>query len=144
MMHRSKQRGVLEGPMLYVMVGLGVALAASWAASGAAIWYLDGKVEKAQGEATEAKAARAKEQQSREGFQAAASACDAGVRGLQADAEAREAAWERRLNGSREETAQAEELVKAIIARQRPAGMDECTAARKELDDEVDRRRPKP
>lgn len=144
MTHRSKQRGVLEGPMLYLMVALGVALAASLAAGGGAAWYLDGKLEKANGRATAAEAARAAEEQSRQGFQAAGAACSASLDKLTTAQAAMEKLWAAQMKASEAKTAKAEQTVKEILASHRPAGMDECTATRKELDNEVDRRATRP
>lgn len=134
------QRGVIEGAMLYLIVGLAVALAASLAAGAGTAWYLDGKVDQATARATKAEGARAAEEQSRLGFQAAAGACSASLDVLQKAGEARDRERAKALYASQEATATAEEEVKRLLQRTRPAGMDECTAARKELDDEVDRR----
>lgn len=137
-----RQRGFLglEGAALYAVAGLGAALLLSWAAAGLALKALDAKLDAANERATEAVAGRAKEQQSREGFQSAATSCGRSVEALRQGGEAQEARWKARLAGSKEETAQAEGLVRDIISRQRPTGQTEREAMRKELDDEIDRR----
>ena len=143
----NRQRGFilgLQGAALYLVVGLAIALAASWAASGLAIWYLDGKVETAQKAAKTAAEALGKETTSRQTFQAQAQACGESVAALEAKAEQQEQAHRKSLVASKAKTATAEKVIQEILTTPRPAGSTECQATLKELDDEIDRRNPRP
>lgn len=139
---RCRQRGFLglSGLALYAVIGLSVALALSWAASGAAFWWLDGKLGEANERATQAAAARAAEEQSRLGFQAAASTCGASVKALAASGDRRDALWAKQLGASAAKTEAAEGKAAEILSRQRPAGQTECDAIKDELNAEIDRR----
>jgi len=132
---RHSQQGIfgLEGVQLYAMAGLAAALLVA----GIAIKYLDSKVDAAEG-------ARAKEEQSRKGFQTAAEACSESVTKLQAAAKERDALYAKGLAGSRAKTTAAEAQIAALLSERRPAGMSECDAMKKELDDEIDRRAARP
>ena len=132
-MNRRHQRGVFELPLLWVVIGLGVALLAS----GAAIWYLDGKVDKAQKEAQEAAAALGKEEQSRKGFQAAAASCSASVEALGDRAAKAEAAYAKGQGVSRGLSDAVQAHISAMINQPRPDGLSECQATLKELNDEI-------
>ena len=137
-----KQRGFfgITGVAIYVIIGLSIALALSWAGSGLAIWYLDGKAEKAQEKATAAESARAKEEQSRKGFEAAAGACTASVTALQKRAADAEAAYAKGQGVSQGLSAAVQGHINAMLNRPRPAGLDECGAMKYELAAEIDHR----
>jgi hypothetical protein len=143
---RARQLGFfgLEGVALYAVIGLAITLAMTLAGSSLAIWYLDGKVQAAEKRTTEAVAARAAEEQSRRGFQAAGAACSASVEALVQAGRERDARHQAELERSRKATQQAQATADAIRTSPRPAGMNECDATRKELDDEVDRRAARP
>jgi len=113
-------------------------------ARGIAIKYLDSKVDAANERAAQAEGARAKEEQSRKGFQTAAEACSESVTKLQAAAKERDALYAKGLAGSRAKTTAAEAQIAALLSERRPAGMSECDAMKKELDDEIDRRAARP
>lgn len=128
--------------MAWVIVGLGVALALSWAGAGAAVWYLDGKL-KAANEAKEAAiAALAKEEQSRKGFQASAASCTAGTAALEARAKAAEDRYAKQKGISDGLTAAVHGHIQAMLNRPRLPGEDECAAMKRLLNEEVDRRHP--
>lgn len=130
----------LAGPMLYLVVALGVALALSWAGAGLAVWWLDGKLETANARATKAEAARAAEEQSRKGFQAAAGSCSASVAALERRAASAELAYTRKQGESQALSSAVQAHINALLNRPRPAGLSECDAMRGELDAEVDYR----
>lgn len=137
---RAKQRGFLEGPALYLCLALGVALLLSWAGSGLAFWWLDGKLESANKRAQEAGEARASEEQSRKGFEAAAGSCSRSVERLAASGAARDRLWGEQLGRTAAAKEKAEGEATAILAGQRKAGEDECTAMKRGLDEEIDSR----
>lgn len=138
----KRQRGIAipAALVLPIIVALGVTILLSWAGSGLAIAWLNGKVETAQKAEKEALAALAAEEQSRKGFQAAGIACSASVEAMAAEAAKRVAEHEAKLLASRKQTAAAESYVDQLLATPRAAGLDECQAMKKELDDEIDRR----
>jgi hypothetical protein len=119
---------------------LAIALALVLAGSGLMFWYFDGKLDDANERATRAEGSRAKEEQSRKGFEAAATTCGESVGRLEAAAATQKAEHEKRLKQSRAQTAQAEEMVAIILSNARPAGMTECEATFRELDSEIERR----
>jgi hypothetical protein len=102
---------------MYLVIAMAVLLVSSWAASAGAMWWLNAQAKTARSEATEAKAAQARETQARQGFQAA---------------------------GARSRTARTQTYIQSLLAAQRPAGLDECQAMQKELNDEIDHRHPGP
>jgi len=121
---------------------LAIALALVLAGSGTAIWYLDGKLTTANARASAAESSRAKEEQSRKGFEAAAITCGESVAKLKATADSIVRGYQNRLKASLAQTASAEALVATILSKDRPVGLDECAATKKELDDEIERRHP--
>lgn len=133
----------LDGIALYAVVALAAALVLSWAGTGLAIWHLEGKAEAADRRAAEALAARAAEEQSRRGFEAASTACSAGVDLLKRRADAVEAMGAKVAAQNRELSKSVQAHVQALLSRPRPAGMDVCQAMLKELDDEIDHRAPR-
>ena len=138
-MRIQRQRGFfgLTGVAMYAVIGLSIALALSWAASGAAIWYLDGKVDKANEKAQEAAAALGKEEQSRQGFQAAAKSCSDSVADLEARATKAELAYAKGQGRSQALTGEVQGHITALLNRPRPEGLDECQATLRELNEEV-------
>jgi hypothetical protein len=134
----------LEGAAMYLVISMAVLLAASWAGSGVAIWYLDGKVEAANGRATAAAAAQAKEEQSRKGFQAAGEACSASVELLERTAADAQTEANKRRAESQQLAAAVQGHINAMLNRPRQAGLDECQAIKRELDDEIDYRAGRP
>jgi hypothetical protein len=120
--------------------GLAFALALTIAGSGLALWWMDGKLEAAKEEAAQAREDRGKEEQSRKGFEAAATKCSASVAGIQAAAKALVEGYQKRLKTSQAQTAQAEGLVDQLLSARPAAGLDECQATFFELDQEIDRR----
>jgi len=138
----KRQRGLAIPVALVVpiVVALGVTIVLSWAGSGLAIAWLNGKVETAQKAEKKAVAALAAEEQSRKGFEAAGLACSASVERLEAEAEKRVLEHQAKLAASRKQTAAAESYVDQLLATPRASGLDECQAMKKELDDEIDRR----
>lgn len=139
---RSRQAGFfpIEGAALYLVVGLAVALVLTIAGSSAAIWFLDRKLDAANDRAEKAAAALAKEEQSRKGFEAAASACSASVQAMATRARNAEARYNQ-ADGERQGLSKAvQSHIQAVLNRPRPAGMSECEAMKKELDDEIDYR----
>ena len=142
----NKQRGFilgLQGMAMYLVIGLAIGWALTIAGSWMAIWYLDGKVDKAQKEAQQIAKDLGKETTSRKGFEAAAAACTAGVEAVEAEAARKVKDAERAAVVSRAATATAEITIRDILNRPRPQGLDECQATIKELDDEIDRRHPR-
>jgi hypothetical protein len=119
---------------------LAVALALVLAGSGAMFWYFDGKLDEANERVTQAEGSRAKEEQSRKGFEAAATMCGESVGKLAAAAAAQKAEHEKIMKQSQAQTAQAEEMVAIILSNARPVGMTECEAMKFELDAEIERR----
>lgn len=130
----------LQGVAMYAVIGLAVALALTIAGSGMAIWYLDGKVEKAEKATRQAKEDLGREEQSRRQHEAAAVACSDSVEALARAGKAREDAFRQAMQVSRAATATAEKVINEVLTTTRPAGLDECGAMKKELDDEIDRR----
>lgn len=143
MFHVKHQAGFIQGPTLYLVIGLATALVLSWAGSGLAIWYLDRQVETARQDAQDARDALAKEQASRKTFEAAAGACSAGVDKLKAEADRKEKEHAASQAKSNQATTLALNTIQKILTAPRPPGMDECQAMKKELDDEIDRRHPR-
>ena len=139
---RGCQQGFvgLSGVALYAVVALGAALLLSWAGSGVALWWLDAKLEAANKRAQEAGEARASEEQSRNGFQAAAGSCSASVARLAAAGEARDRLWAEQLGRSAAQREKAEGEAALILSGQRKAGEDECAAMKRGLDEEIDSR----
>lgn len=139
-----RQRGFLglEGLALNLVLGLAAALAASLVASGAALWYLDGKVDAANEKARQAAEDYAAEKEARGQWQAAAGTCSAGTRELERQAKAAEEKYRQSQAGKAEAEKKLEDYVNGLLTAERPAGLDECQATRKELDDEIDRRHP--
>lgn len=115
-------------------------LAATIAASGAALWWMDGKLEAANRRAESMKEDLGKEEQSRKGFEAAATNCGKSVLALQAAAKSLVDGYQKRLKASQGLTTKAEALVAELLSKERPAGLDECQATFLELDQEIDRR----
>jgi len=85
---------------------------------------------------------KAGETQARSQWQEAAQKCTASVGALQARQAAQRRAYEAQLAVAKEATAHAQGQARAILSAPRPPGLDECQAARAELDAEIDRRRP--
>ncbi len=143
-MRSFKQRGFfgLEGVALYAVVGLTIALALSWAGAGAAIWYLDGKVTRANEKATASAVQAGKEEQSRLGFQAAAVECGKATERRAEVANAEAARRRGELKDERARTAALQGEVDDLMTKQRKPGEDQCTAARRIFDDEIRRRHP--
>lgn len=142
----KNQRGFifgLQGLAMYLVLGLAIGWGLTIAGSGAAIWYLDGKVEKANKNAQDARDAQVKEEASRKTFEAAAAACSAGVDEIKAAAEKKIKEHQAGQAKSQQATTTALNTIQSILTSQRPAGLDECQAMKKELDDEIDRRRPR-
>lgn len=137
---RARQQGFLQGPAMYAVVGLGAALAISWAAAGIGAWYLTGQADKARAETVKAREALAKEEQSRATFQGAAKACSTGVETMDRLAKEQRQAYEAAASASRKEADGVRAYVNDLLTRPRPAGLDECQATLKELNDEIDRR----
>lgn len=135
-----RQKGFLAGPAMYLVIGLGVALALSWAGAGLAIWWLDRKVEAANEKATASESARAKEEQSRKGFQASAESCTASVTVLEKTAADALERYNKKAGESAGLSAAVQGHISAMLTRGRPPGMDECQAMKYELDAEIDRR----
>jgi hypothetical protein len=135
-----RQRGLIEWPLLYAVVALGLVVVAS----GVAIKYLDSKVDAANARTAAAEGALGKEKQAREGFQAAAGACSASVERLRADAKATAEAFAARQATSRARTATAEAQVAALLSQARPEGLTECQATMEILDAEILRRAARP
>lgn len=122
---------------------LAIVLVVVSACGGFALWWMDGKVEAANARAAQAVEDRGKEEQSRKGFEAAATSCGESVGKLLASAVKQKKDYEARLKESRAETAEAEAIRDQILARARPDGMSECDATFQELNNEIDRRAPK-
>lgn len=110
------------------------------AGAGAALWWMDGKVEAANARATQAVEDRGKEEQSRKGFEAAARKCGESVTALQTASKSLLAAHEKRRKAAEAQTAKAEALVLELLSKERPKGLDECQATVAQLDEEIDRR----
>ena len=125
--------------MTQVLVALLVAVTAG---SGLALWWMDGKVEAANKRTTQAVEDRGKEEQSRKGFQSAATSCGASVVALRLENKKRDAVFQAGLARSRRQTADAEAALNTLLSAPRPPGLDECQATFKELDDEIDDRHP--
>lgn len=134
----------LDGAAMYLVIAMAVLLVSSWAASAGAMWWLNAQAKTARSEATEAKAAQARETQARQGFQAAGAACSASVDAAKTRADAAEAALEAQAAAARSRTARTQTYIQSLLAAQRPAGLDECQAMQKELNDEIDHRHPGP
>ncbi len=77
-----------------------------------------------------------------EQWKAQAEACSRATATLKAQGAAQRLAYEASLQQALAGRAAAQAQARAILMAERPAGMDECTAARAELDAEVDRRHP--
>lgn len=140
-----KQKGFilgLQGLAMYLVIGLAAGWALTIAGSSMAIWYLDGKVDKANTRATKAAEDLGKETTSRKNHEAAAAACNAGVEAVEAAAAQRVKNAEKGAVASRAATATAEITIREILTRPRDAGSTECQATLKELNDEIDRRHP--
>jgi hypothetical protein len=135
---KHSQRGFLGlvGVQIYVMLALAAALALSWAA----IWYLDGKVDAANENTRKAEGERAKEEQSRLGFQATAASCSAGTAELAKRAADAEKAFKDKKAESDKYSHAVAAYITDLLTSQRPAGLDECAATRAHQDAEVDRR----
>jgi len=123
--------------------GLAIALALVISGSGMALWWMDGKVEAANARATTAVEGRAKEEQSRKGFESAATSCSASVAALKLADEERDKAYQASLAQSRRQTLDMEASLTLLLTAPRPAGLDECQATFKELNDEIDDRHPR-
>lgn len=130
------------GALKYVVLALVVLLA-----SVSVAFYLDHKalgveLEKARSQVTDLTAALVREQQSRAAFQKTAESCSGSVARLVDEGKKREQWYSARLAASQKEKAAAEQAAREILTSQRPAGMSECDATNKELNDEIDRRHP--
>ena len=77
-----------------------------------------------------------------EQWKAQAESCSTATAKLKAQGAAQRRVYEEGLQRALQGRAAAQELARKILMDERPAGMDECTAARAELDAEVDRRHP--
>ncbi len=141
----KRQRGSifgLDGLAMYLVIGLAAGWALTIAGSSVAIWYLDGKVDKANDRATKGAEDLGKETTSRQGFEAAAKACTAGVEAVEAAAAQKVKDAAAIAVASQKATASAQSTITQILSRPRPPGLDECQATLKELNDEIDRRNP--
>lgn len=138
-----KQLGFVipAGLVIPLVAGLGVALLLSWAGSGLAVAYFKGQVSTLEGKVAELREAIGKESQSRAQFQASAAECSKSVSLLAAEGERNRKAFEKGLPASRSLSRLADEVADRILSQQRPAGLDECQAMLKELNDEIDRRK---
>jgi len=123
--------------------GLAIALALVIAGSGMALWWMDGKVEAANARAAQAREDRGKEEQSRKGFQSAATSCSESVAAMKLADEAKDKVYQTGLAQSRRQTADMESSLTLLLTAPRPAGLDECQATFKELNDEIDDRHPR-
>ena len=86
--------------------------------------------------------AKAAETQARTQWQEQAQACSRATATLKAQGARASRAYQDSLARAAGATAAAQAQVRAILSAERPAGLDECAAARAELDLEVDRRHP--
>lgn len=137
---RSRQLGFIIPGAEYVVLGLGVALALTLAASGFALHVMDEKITAANAKVTELSSALGKEEQSRQHFEDAASACSNSVDGYQRMAAAAKKEAAAKTEQAHADTKAANVTVQTLLAQQRPAGMDECTNARRLVDEELTRR----
>ena len=101
---------------------------------------MGGREGAARKQAAAAESARAKEEQSRKGFQASAEACGASVAAMEARAKTAEAAYAKQKGLSAGLTNAVQAHISALLNQPRPAGLSECDAMKKELDDEIDHR----
>ena len=143
---RNSQRGFLglAGAQLYVMVGLAVALAMTVAGAGLAIAYMDSKVTAATDARIEAEKALGKEQQSRTQFEAAATSCSNKVKALYSASVANKAAAAAEKEAAANSARAVAQSVQQMLAEARPAGMDECTNAKRLANEAIDDRQVAP
>jgi hypothetical protein len=143
---RRYQRGFLglAGLQLYAMIGMAVLLAATIAGAGLSVWYLDGKVTTANEERVKAETALGKEQESRAQFQATAKSCSDKTRALYAASVANKAAAAAEKAAAARSAEAVGQSVLQMLAEQRPAGMDECTNAKRQANEAIDDRQTTP
>lgn len=125
--YRKRQSGIVE--MLWIVAGLGLALAI---ASGIA-WHLQRQLTQAHEDLGAAR-------QSADQFKAAAASCSNSVLTMDKRAVAAENLWRAGKKDSDAYSGAVAKYVNELLTRERPAGLDECAATRKEEDDEIDRR----
>jgi len=141
----NRQRGfALTGAAMYLVVALAVALALSWAGSGLAIWWMDGKIDAANAKFEEEKEAHGRSKQGLSQWKETADECSRKTEELgktAADALAtQKVAAQKALAAAQKGKLAAEQEAERIRNAPRPAGMTECDAMKKELSDEIDRR----
>jgi hypothetical protein len=124
----------------YIVVGLAIVLLGALGV----LWVVDGRWADEIEAHGKTKQALAREQQSRAAFQASAATCSESVDALAREGKANREAFQRGLAHSRQQTDTANATAQKILAAGRPAGLDECGAMRKELDDEIARRAASP
>lgn len=117
-------------------------LAAAAIAAGAALWWQQGQIEDLTERVAQLEAAKAAETQARTQWQEQATACSRATATLKAQGARASRAYQDSLARAAGATAAAQAQVRTILSGTRPEGLDECAAARAELDAEVDRRRP--
>jgi len=116
--------------------------AAAAIAAGAALWWQQGQIEDLTERVAQLERAKAAETQARTQWQEQAEACSRATATLKAQGERTRRAYEDSVQRAARATAAAQAQVRAILSTERPAGMDDCQAAKAELDAEVDRRKP--
>jgi hypothetical protein len=111
-------------------------------AAGVALWWQQGQIEDLQERGVQLERAKAAETQARTQWQEQAQACSRATATLKAQGAAQRRAYEASLQQALAGRVAAQAQARAILMAERPAGLDECAAARAELDAEVDRRHP--
>lgn len=121
----------------YIIIALLAALGLTITGASIAVWYLDGKVESAQARERKTASEVGMLRTEREQHKAAAAACSASVAALGDRQKGRDAKVDAALSAAAVASASMQKGVQAILSAQRPAGMSECDAMKKELDDEI-------
>lgn len=138
---RGTQRGVAATAyLLAVVVALYAALGGYAAWQKREVGKRDEQIAALQAEKAQVEQALGAERQSREAFAASAAACSASVETLKAAADERDRKRAAEVAAAQKKTDAAQRTINEILARTRQPGMTECDAAKKELDDEIDRR----
>ena len=143
---RNAQRGFfgLAGAQLYVMLGLAIALALVLAGSAIALAYMDRKIDQANEARVDAEKALGKEQQSRAQFQATAKSCSDKTQALYVASIANKAAAAKEKEAAANSARAVAKSVQEMLAELRPAGMDECTNAKRLANEAIDDRQAAP
>lgn len=128
-------------PTKYLLLGMAIALALTVAGAGLAIWYLDGKLERANAALLAEERAHGHEIQARAQWQAQAVSCGKATLQREKLALAADGAYQKASAENRELSKAVQAHIQAMLSRPRTTGLNECQAMKEELDAEIDRRR---